>query len=283
MTPFRCRSLLVPIAVLGLAGAGRAEESPSPIRDEAHLFPAAAVAKAEKQIEEIQSTYHHSLVIETIPSLPPSESRWLRVFPRPPIGTRMKKEAQRRAEKEGLHGVFVLLCAKPKEAAAWTTDARFFPTSNAVELQKKMARRLQDGQAEGALEDAVSYVRATLQENRADQWSQADNEWFLAGALGAGVGLWVLVGLLRRRLGPRGAGESLDLQPALLAGRFGSPAGFWIYDRVFLAHRAAVPPGALPGAGASGSPPPGAPVSPAEPSADVAADEEDPLALQEGP
>jgi hypothetical protein len=276
MKPFRCRSLLVPLALFGLAGAGRAEEPAPPIRDEAHLFSPEAVAAAEKQIEEIQDKYHHGLVVETIKSAPPSDRKWWHFVKKPQIRTWMKKEARARAENAGLHGVFVFVCAKPKvEVVAWTTDGRFFLRSDAVALEKKMARQFQDGQAAEALRDAVGYVRDTLRKNRADQWSQAANEWFLAGALGAGLGLWALVGLLRRRLGPRGAGEPLDLKPALLAGRFGSPAGFWVCDRVFLAHRAAVPPAAPPVADA--------PASPGEPGADVAADEEAPVALQEGP
>jgi hypothetical protein len=268
MTPFLFRSVFVLIAALGLAGAGRAEEKASPVRDEAGLFSPAAVAEVDKQIEEIRTKYHHGVRVETIKSLPVVERKWYKFLWNRQLHQMMKQEAQQRAEKASLHGVFVLLCTDPKaeEVIAWPSQGQFFTATNCVELQRKIARRLEDRQPDAALGDVVSYVRATLQHNLADRQTQSDSAWFLAGALGVGVGLWALLGLVRRRMGAEG--EPLELKPALLAGRFGSPAGFWVYDRLFLARRAAVPP----------VPPP-----PVVPPAETPADEDAPVALQEGP
>ena len=87
----------------------------------------------------------------------------------------------------------------------------------------------------------VAYVLHTLQSNLADRHKRESHEWTLAGVIGGGLGLWAVFALLRRRMLGEAAGEPVALKPGLLAARFGSPAGCWVYDRLFLTHRAAVP------------------------------------------
>jgi hypothetical protein len=273
MVPFLSRSLLVLVAVLVPAVAGRAEEKAPSIRDEAGLFSAAAVADAQKQIEEIHGKYHHGVVIETIKSLPQGDHKWYKFLWNRQLHNLMEQEAQARAEKAGLDGVLVLICTEPKavEVIAWpAANERFFSSADAAGLRKKVAKRLAKGEKDAALREIVDDVRGAFQRNLADrQPSRESGEWFLAGTLGVGLGLWGLLALLRGRMRGGAAGESLDLKPALLAARFGSPAGLWVSDRPFLAHRAAVPPAP--------------PQPPVEPVAEAHAEEDAPVALQEGP
>jgi hypothetical protein len=149
-------------------------------------------------------------------------------------------------------------------------NERFFTPEDCARLRKKIAHRL-PGQPDAALRVIVSDVRAVLHDNEADrQGVGGGGDLFLAASLGAGVGLWALVGLLRRRMGS-GAAAPPDLKPALLASRFGLPTGFWVFDRDFLAHRASVPPAA-----------PGLPPTPTEPAGEAAVEDEDaPVAVQE--
>ncbi len=274
MMPFRCRSLLVLVAALGLAGAGRAEEKGLPIRDEAGLFKPAAVAEAQKKIDEIRAKYHLGLMVETVPPLP-VERKWWWSW-RFEVHHRMDEKAKERAREANLAGVVVLICKEPKvEVVVLPSQERFFTTVDAAGLRRRVLKHLKAGEADAALKDIVKTVGDILQKSRADQQpALAGSEWVLAVALGSGVGLWGLVGLLRKRMRPAGAGEPLELKPALLAGRFGSPAAFWVYDPLFLARRASVP---------IGTPVADAPGSPEVAGTDVPADEEDPVALREGP
>jgi hypothetical protein len=274
MTPFLSRCLFVLVAVLALAASGRAEEkAPTAIRDEAKLFSPAATAEAEKQIAEIIGKYHHGIVVETIPSLPDADHKWYKFWWNRQRHNRMAQEARDRAEQAGLDGVLVLICLDPKagEVVAWpAANERFFTSADAAGLRKKIAQRLREGKRDEVLREIVTEVRGAYHSSLADrQPARQTSDWALAGILGGGLGLWVLLALLRRRMGG-GTEEARDLKPALLASRFGSPAGTWIYDRLFLAHRAAVPPA------------PPAPQPPAEPAAEVPVEEDNPVALQEG-
>ena len=66
----------------------------------------------------------------------------------------------------------------------------------------------------------------------------------LAGLLGGGLALWLLLRLIRRKIR---AGSVNQREPkgretaALLGAMFGFPAGLWIYDKLYPCSRPAAP------------------------------------------
>ncbi len=98
---------------------------------------------------------------------------------------------------------------------------------------------------------ALNRVKAGLREQAGDP--DAVRAWPVAVLLSGGVGLWLLLTLVRRKLAERNPDAVLpgpavpDRAAALLASQFGTPAAYWVCDRLFFGQ---------PGAAADAPPPP---------------------------
>lgn len=245
MTPVPCRLLLVLAAALSVAGAARAEEKAPAIRDGADLFSASTITKALTEISDIRDTYHRDLVIETIKSPPPEEQRWFNFLRRHQDSLQMQRQARERAEKAGVDGILVLIRAEPLavQVAVWPpAHGRFFNSKEVKALRVRIERHLREKHPDEALLDAVAQVRATFRGSLADrQPAEPASDWFLAAAGGIFMGFWLVLLVARHRMAAAGPAEPPELTTALLASRYGSVTGCWMYDKLFLAYRTALP------------------------------------------
>jgi hypothetical protein len=231
---------------LSLAGVARAEEKAPPIRDDANLFSAPAITQALAEISEIHETYHRDVVIETIKELPSVDRHLFKFLWSHELHRRMEQQSRERAQEAGVDGILILICMEPRvmvEPIAWPpSHGRFFRSRDAAELRRKVGRLVAEKRPDQALAEAIRLVRHDFEANLADrQRAEPANEWFLAAAGGIFVGFWLVLRVARRRLEGAGPAEPPELTTALLASRYGSVTGYWLYDKLFLAYRGALP------------------------------------------
>ena len=230
--------------VASLANVARAEDAASPIRDEAHLFHADAIAKAEERIDAIRRTYGHKLFVETVATVAPHERKLFRFLWTRQVNRILEEQARKRADAAGVDGIFVVICNDPKDIHVIVRPAEdpSFTRHDAESLRRSIARRLQESGPDAGLLALTEQLRAILHAHATRGQSTAVvNEFILLGLLGGGVALWLVLALVRFKLrvrqavraGEASAGVSALQGPALLGAMFGSPSGVWIYDKLY--------------------------------------------------
>jgi hypothetical protein len=233
---------LLPVICLAcLASAARAEDRTSAIRDEAGLFRADTIDQAERQIDDIHRTYDRNVFVDTVKSVPPHERKWFRFLWTRQVNRLLEEQARKRARESGADGIYIVICNDPKDVhvVVQPADDPAFTRHNAEELRRALARRLHDSGPDPALLAAVRQVDAALQAHRTrGQSTSVVNEFVLAGLLGGGLALWVVLGIIRFKMGAgrainESAAERACERPALLGAMFGSPTGQWLYDKLY--------------------------------------------------
>src|SRR5437879_6424535 len=106
---FRPTALLA--ALLGLlAFAPLARALDPQVRDDAHFFSANAVEQANSIIKQIKQDHSKDFMVETYPAIPPD----LQSSYSPDRKDQFFSDwAVKRAEDQGVNGVFVLICRNP--------------------------------------------------------------------------------------------------------------------------------------------------------------------------
>jgi hypothetical protein len=233
------------VAVAGARPAA-AENPPAPsVKDGTGMFSPEAVARADEQIAEVRKTYVCDLVIETVEALPETDRRWFRVLYSPEVSRRLAVWAGERARDEGVDGIYLVVCKRPRSVIVVVYPAaqeQNFTPSDCNQLRRQLAHHLRRSGPDQALLAGVSEARALLEARRRENAAPPTN-LALVGVIIAGVlGFWVALGLMLRGLGAADTGSAYQeirgrgvLLPALLGSMFGVPAGYWIYDKLFLA------------------------------------------------
>jgi uncharacterized membrane protein YgcG len=163
----RTRWLLMPALLtiwLGLAGTASAV-FPPPIKDEAKLFSAEAIDKANKKIKEIYSTSKKDLIIETYPSVPEGKTLPDDAKKR---GEFFKEWARARAKESGANGVYVLICKSPGRVQITVDDdtaKKAFRAKDLSALDKKLIEAFKAKKFDEGLVEAVDLVAAALKAN----------------------------------------------------------------------------------------------------------------------
>lgn len=227
--------------VAALASNARAEDASSPIRDEAHLFHADAIVRAEERIDAIRRTYGHKLFVETVGAVAPHERKLFRFLWTRQVNRILEEQARKRADAAGVDGIFVVICNDPKDIHIVVRPAEDpdFTRHDAESLRRSIARRLQEGGPDAGLPALTEQVRAILKTHATrGQSTSVVNEYILLGLVGGGVGLWLVLALVRIKMRAghtetAGVGATALHGPALLGAMFGSPAGAWIYDKLY--------------------------------------------------
>lgn len=248
----RCLSL---IGLVLLASAVRAQNKTAPIRDDAQLFHPDAIAHAEQGIAEIQRDYDCNLLIRTVNSTAPGHHHWFPFLRTPEVNRKLEAQAREYASESGVEGIYVVIFTRPRtvHVIVWPEDKPEFTRRDAEALRRMLTHRLHTRDADPALLALVDQVHTVLGDHVARGSSPVVNDVVLAGLLVGGLGLWLLLRMIRYRMrarrGVSGWQEGSEIDPsiqtrataALLGTRFGFPAGMWVYDKLY-----PCPPGATP-------------------------------------
>lgn len=220
------------------ANGVHAEERPQSIRDDAGLFHADAIARAEQGTAELRRSSDRNLFVQTVASATPQQRGWFPFLRTPQVNRLLEEHARHYADNVGLPGIYVVICRRPRDVHVIVrpADDPLFTRHDAETLRRLMARRLTDN-ADAALLAAVDRVRATVQEHEKNGPPSVVNEVVLAAFLGGGFLLWLLLVLVRwktrRRQTALQTERDVRVIPALLGSLFGCPAAFWIYDKLY--------------------------------------------------
>jgi hypothetical protein len=225
-----------------LASAARADEHVSPIRDDAHLFHADAIARAEARIAELHRTFDRRLFVQTVASASPQQRRLFPFLWTPQVNRLLEEQARKLAKQSGVPGIYVVICTQPRDVHVIVEpgDDPHFTPRDADALRRSLARRLHDSGADASLLALVDQVQATLQVHAARGAISFVDDFVLLTLLGGGLGLWFLLCLIRYKLRGRQAVDAARSgepnrtdDAALLGAMFGCPAGMWIYDKLY--------------------------------------------------
>jgi hypothetical protein len=235
-------------ALLGLASAGaRADDAPSPdVKDGAGLFTPAAVEQAERAIGKLRELYHLDLTVETVKALPPLDHKWLYFWDRRQRNAFLEKWARERAAAAGVNGIFVVICNHPRSVhvVVWPPEReRSFSAADCERVRRSLVSRLQTGGPDEALLATVAEA-SDLLEKRAtgqDDESLSANTFAVSAVVAGLFGAWGALRLVRLRLrraapdgGAQEKAERDAERPARMGALFGTPAAFWVYDKLFL-------------------------------------------------
>ena len=130
------RWMLVPALVAGwLAAAGPASAA---VNDEAGLFSADAIKRADQTIQKIQREYGTGLTVDTVPRIPANLEGKFKQLGKDEF---FRDWAESKAKRERDKGIYVLICKSPGRVEALVdaqTREKNFTYRNRDELVKKM-------------------------------------------------------------------------------------------------------------------------------------------------
>jgi len=228
----RILSLLFLVCLASTVRAGKQAEA---IRDDARMFHASAVDRAEQQITGIHQSFNCGLFVRTIASASPRPPRWFPVLRTPRINRMLEEQAHAFADESGMPGIHIVICHRPLDVHVVVRPGENVDLNrhDAETLRQTLMRDLHDKSADAALLALVNRVRDMLQDHAERGSSPVVNGIVLVGLLGGGLALWLVLRLIRRRIGAASDRETLSRErPVLLGTMFGFPAGLWIYDKL---------------------------------------------------
>jgi hypothetical protein len=229
--------LLPLLCLVCLASSVRAEQQGAPIRDDARMFHATAIDRAEQEIAGIRQSFDCGLFVRTIDSVSPRQSHWFPILRTPRVNRMIEEQARTFADESGVSGIYVVICKRPRDVQVVVRPEGNAGLSrhHAETLRQTLMRDLHDQSSDAALLALVDHVQDILQDHAARGSSPVVNGIVLVGLLGGGLALWLLLRLIQRRIPAASASGQEVLsreRPALLGSMFGFPAGLWIYDKV---------------------------------------------------
>jgi uncharacterized protein len=197
----RVRPTLLAAAVTLLAVAPAFALTPQ-VKDDAHFFSAGAVDKADQVIQEIKDRYHKDLLIETVKTAPDERADKVKHMDRSERERFFADWARERARREGINGVYVLICKDPGHVQVEVgneTKQKAFTTEDRDQLRDLFVRAFKANEHDKGLLDGVAYVRDTMKENLRERGGAYAGGPVIGVPPGGGGGLhlgsWVL-GLL---------------------------------------------------------------------------------------
>jgi hypothetical protein len=260
-------------ALLLLSTAPARAERPA-VRDEAGLFSKGAVEQAEKQIADLRRDLHRGLVIETVKH-PPADvvQRMQKGWWRSDKSREFARWALEYVKTAEVDGVYVLLY-RDDQGQLWAHAFAFpeeangsaFTPANARKLSDLIQRENREHGLDRALLSAVARVRHDLKANTVEIDPDAVGWPLITTALGVGLGLLLVLGVIKGRLlhreAQRTGAPTEGMSPALMGNLFGNPAAGWVYDQLLARERPPVTP--RPPSNAAVEAPPAARPEPAE-------------------
>jgi hypothetical protein len=230
-----------------------------PVIDRAKLFSPAAVANANKFLQEVRDEYKIDLCLDTFEELPGEYGEKFRKLKGRRQKRFLRETAQNLADDAGVNGIYILATNEPLlvEMVGWPRrrEGEDLPLEEGGGLSKHKRDTLRNRFARGlapphhpdeALTILVHRFRADVQSRLSPEPSPLETLPALV-VVGCLFGAWLLLSLLRRISARREAAATYEpvrqiYQPAMLGSLFGVPAGFWVYDRLFHLERPPAPP-----------------------------------------
>jgi uncharacterized protein len=160
---------LLAVAFALLAAAPAPALSPR-IQDAAHVFSATAVDKADQVIRDIKDRDHKDLMIETFKTVPDGQADKVKHMDRSERERFFEEWARERARREGVNGVYVLVCKEPAHLQVEVgneTRKRAFTVEDRNHLREILLSAFKAKEYDKGLLDGVQYVRDTMTENLA--------------------------------------------------------------------------------------------------------------------
>lgn len=160
---------LLAVAVALLAAAPAPALSPR-IKDDAHFFSAAAVDKADQVIRDVKDRDRKDLMIETFKTAPDDQADKVKQMDRTERARFFEEWARERARREGINGVYVLICKEPAHLQVEVgneTRKRAFTVEDRDRLSALLLKAFKAKEYDKGLLDGVQYVRDTMRENLA--------------------------------------------------------------------------------------------------------------------
>jgi hypothetical protein len=163
----RVHSILLAAGVALLAAAPAVAVTPR-VKDEARFFSADTVQKADRVIREIKDGSGKDLLIETFPTVPDDHADKVKHMDRSERERFFEEWARERARREGVDGVYVLICKEPGHVQVEVgneTRRRAFPVENRDHLRDILVEAFKAREYDRGLLEAVEYVRDAMKDN----------------------------------------------------------------------------------------------------------------------
>jgi hypothetical protein len=204
---------LTVVCWLGILGSACA--APPAIKDDAHVFSAAAVQRATREIEDLKRRHDVNLVIEFVPAVP--VDGWWNRFKKSVLGLKKPEErekfykdwATKNARKAGPKVIYVLICKEPaplavEVVAGQELQAKAFRAEDAQRLKEELLPLFQTGRYDEGLLLAVRRARQIVDENLLDLKAVASSPWpVVLPFLLVIMGLWVCLEFLQQVQGDK--------------------------------------------------------------------------------
>jgi hypothetical protein len=163
----RTPGLLVPALLAGwllLAGPAAAV-FPPPIKDEAKLFSAEALDKANKKIKDIYRAARKDVVIETYAAVPegkkvPEEPKKKMEF--------FRDWARARTKELGVNGIYILISTNPRALYVQVdpvTRKKAFPAKDRKKLEQKLLGSFKEKKFDAGLLEGLDVIASALKAN----------------------------------------------------------------------------------------------------------------------
>jgi hypothetical protein len=156
-----CGAVTVLIAMLAMGATASAD-----VHDNAKIFSADAVAKAEKDMKEVEHKHNKQIAVDTFAEVPEDEKANLANMPADKF---FERWVSRLGKEQKVNGVIVLICMKPPHVIAKadrvTTQRGDYTTDDENALGKRLAVPLKEKEYDQALSQAVSDIDTAYTDN----------------------------------------------------------------------------------------------------------------------
>jgi uncharacterized membrane protein YgcG len=198
------RAILVLLALIPAMPLVPSKAAAVRVLDDARFFKPAAIRQADEQIADIHTRYQKDVFVETVATPPADRAPELKTLGRERF---FAAWAEERMLASRVDGVYILICKDPSHVEVIISQDAGEPFNDRFResLRRTLVRRFDRRQYDKGLLEGVALVREQLDqalaEPRRSNWLGI--VWVIIGILG----LWGVVVLLRRMMGPSGSPE----------------------------------------------------------------------------